>query len=582
MSPLTKLAGLLFVIIAQVHLSHAAKPTVVLTATTNIAKDKATFNGTVTSNGAATTAFFDYVRGSFATPEGAPISAPLAGKAFDASDENKTFSEDVINLVHGEFYQVQIRATNVDGDTTSTPVTIYINAAPKPKNDDLLLDQYGEVEIRVLDNDTDPDGLDPTEVDGDDLIISAVTAATDGSVRISDDEKFLIYSPAKNPKGFDTITYTVSDQRDDNSTATAVLTIRSPKLAFHGMQAFQLKNVDGTVAGLVRLIGTGNGTFTGKVSIGGKSYVLSGTLDANGQFRGTATGEDGTVAVSIALEQGVDGTNFTAKVTQGNEVFKSEAGLAELTSSRREEIAGKYTIELPPPGSEGAEDGVLPQGIGFARVEVKEWGDVRIVGKLGDGGKFSTRGVVMGEGENAVLAFYAAPKNGRLNGELTFGAGTEPTLSGQLQWFRPPRDDANFFPDGFFVDVNPTGGRYIPPNKNDSAFGGGMESELLTLTLSKGDLKTSITHRIQLGDRDSVTILDPGRSDLQFKINRKKGTFNGQFTHTADEENRKFQGVLIQSNQSGRGVFIGQKQTGSVELSVTSSATTLPANGDGQ
>lgn len=57
MSPLTKLAGLLFVIIAQVHLSHAAKPTVVLTATTNIAKDKATFNGTVTSNGAATTAF---------------------------------------------------------------------------------------------------------------------------------------------------------------------------------------------------------------------------------------------------------------------------------------------------------------------------------------------------------------------------------------------------------------------------------------------------------------------------------------------------------------------------------------------
>jgi len=571
------IAALLFLAGMTAPLSAAA-PSAILTSTTKIVKDTATFNGTVTSNGAETTAFFDYVQGSFTPPVGLLQSTPALGEVFASTAENETFSQDVTALVHGAFYQLRLRATNADGGFVSDPVTIYINAAPKPKNDDLLLEQGGEVEIAVLENDTDPDGLDPDPLLGDDLIISAVTTATDGSVRISTDKKFLLYTPAQSPKGYDTITYTVSDQRADHSTATAILTIRSPKLAFRGMQAFELKNLDGTSAGLVRLVGTGNGSFTGKVTIGGKSYILNGELDANGKFKGTATGDDGTVSVSIALDQGVDGTSFTAKVVQGSEVFESDAGLADLTASRREELAGKYTIEIPPSGSEGANEGDLPQGIGFARVEVKEWGDVRIVGKLGDGGKFSTRGVVMGEGENAVLSFYAAPKNGRLNGELAFGAGTEPTLSGQLQWFRPPRDGANFFPDGFFVDVNPTGGRYTPPNKNDSAFGGQMETELITLTLSKGDLRTSITHRIQLGDRDSVTILDPGRSDLQFKINRKKGTFSGQFTHNADEENRKFQGALIQSNQSGRGVFIGQHQTGSVELSTSGTPTTLPSD----
>lgn len=116
-------------------------------------------------------------------------------------------------------YGISIYAQDsADSSITSNAVVSYVianptNSAPIAVNDTVMLSSKDAILIDVLANDSDPDG--------DVLTVSAVTQGSKGSVEITSSGQ-LLYTPAKNFKGSDSFSYTISD---GNAVTTATVNI---------------------------------------------------------------------------------------------------------------------------------------------------------------------------------------------------------------------------------------------------------------------------------------------------------------------------------------------------------------------
>ncbi len=538
-------------------------PTIVLQNTSAPLGGKATLKALITGNSAATTVTFSYgTTASYGT-------TVAATPAVLGTDVDKAVTAALEGLIRGTTYHFKATATSTLGTTTTADATFFTasNAAPVVKADSAILRGRTPILIDVLKNDRDPEG--------DVLSLISVTLAKQGRAEIVGSQ--IRYTPGKGTTWPDTFTYTVQDNYlstlGSGANATGTVTINAPGLAAEGLHSAAIKDADGNIVGILRLIGTAGGTVSGKILLHTQSLPITGTLDADGHFHATLPRDDESpLDVDITYDQ-TGAATLKATLTSDGKEFTASSPLATLTSARRDELNGKYTVQLPSPSGTDT-----PKGTGFAYVDVKPWGDVSIKGKFGDGSKFSARSVLGGAGDAAAIDFWAAPKNARVSGTLAFGTGTTPTLTGNLSWYRPPDSGANFFPDGFFATVAASGAIYTPPDKGQHALG---KTDQVNLTLREGNLLTAITRNINLNSRDGIEALDQGPENVSLKIDRKKGIFNGSFDHPQDGSRRKFQGVLLQQQSFGRGVFIGQNQTGTVEFNLGTIATPAPGTTTG-
>ncbi|WP_236209959.1 retention module-containing protein [Metapseudomonas otitidis] len=148
-------------------------------------------------------------------------------------------------------------------DITVKPV----NDAPTAVNDTATTQEDTPVTIDVLANDRD--------VDGDSLTLTGASAQH-GSVSIVDGK--LVYTPTGNYSGADTITYTVTDGKGGNSTATVQVGIQpvadAPNL---GAQA-----PSGTPAATGLLQQSWNNLALGSGGNGANPATLKSTIDAAG------------------------------------------------------------------------------------------------------------------------------------------------------------------------------------------------------------------------------------------------------------------------------------------------------------
>ncbi len=538
----------------------AYAPTVVLQSTTTPLGGKATLKATITGNGADTTVTFSY---GTTTSYGTTVTAT---PEVLAADVDKAVSAPLEGLNRGTTYHFKATATNARGITSTTDAAFFSapNAAPVAKADTVTLLGRTPILIDVLKNDRDPEN--------DVLSISSVTQGKQGRAEIVG--KQIRYTPGDGTIWPDTFTYTVADNYlgtiGTGATSTGTVTVHAPGLAAEGLHSATIKEAEGHIIGIIRLVGTAGGSVTGKILLNTQNYSISGTLDADGHFHATLLHSDQSpLEVDITYDQ-TGTTTLKANLTSDGTEYTASTPLATLTSARRDELNGKYTIQLPAPTATDT-----PKGTGFAYLEVKPWGDVSIKGRFGDGSKFSTRSVLGGAGDVAAIDFWAAPKYTRVGGTLAFGTGATPTLTGSLNWDRPPDSGSEFFPNGFSASVSASGSMYIPPDKGEHALG---KTDNASVILRDGNLLVSITHNLDINSHDGVDILDQGPDDMSLKIDRKKGIFNGTFEHPQDGSRRKFQGALLQQQNIGRGVFTGQNQTGTVEFNL-GAVTTTPAAG---
>jgi hypothetical protein len=341
------------------------------------------------------------------------------------------------------------------------------------------------------------------------------------------------------------------------------------------LKAAQIKDEDGNVVGMIRLIGTSTGEITGKVTLYNDSYTVAGELDANGRFNYTIPRKGGE-PLQLTAEFSDPTKSFQASLAAGSELYAAEAPAYTITDKRRDEIVGKYTVELPPGTGTGTDTDTdnAPQGNGFARMEVHPWGDVSIKGQLGDGTKFSTRGVLSGSDTDPSVTMWITPDDSRASAQFTFGSGASPTVSGEMKWYRSPNDQADLYPEGFFTTVTPTGARYVPPEDGHRALD--TSNSKANIAISEGNLGSDISHNIEISKSDRVTVLNPNGDGFSFKIDRKNGTFKGYFDHPTDGDQRKFEGVLVQTQGKGSGVFTGLDRAGSVVLTLGLASNPTP------
>ncbi len=528
-------------------------PTITLRPAVGALGGKETIRAAVAGNGYDTTVVFRYGETTSYTVTVAGVPGMVAATAAAA----KVVEAKLEGLNRGQAYHfiaIASYADEVGPKTISTTDGTFVtkpNNAPKLTGETVVLRSHAPILIDVLSNDSDP------EKDG--ISLSSVSQGRQGATTMEGGK--VRYTPKPDATGPDTFTYTVSDDfLAARASATATVTIKSPGLAAQGLHSAEIKDEHGNIVGQLRLMGTEGGAVTGKVELFGKSFPVIGTLDADGKMHiSVPRPGDDALSIDVAFEQGATST-LKATINDGSTSFSAEAPLAAISASRREQLQGRYTVQLPGAGGTGTS---LPQGTGYVRLDVRASGDVSIMGRLGDGQKFTARAVLGGLGGSAAVNVWLAPKDARVSGTFTFSRGEKPTVAGALDWSRPNREGSELFPDGFITTVNASGGLYTAPKKGARALKGGDDA---TLTFTNGSLPATIIHTLDLNSRDKVEILDPSGDGVTMKIDRGAGTFSGKFNHPADGSTQVFNGVLLQQQGVGRGVFRGPGQTGTVEF----------------
>ncbi|MDA4108346.1 membrane protein [Mycobacterium holsaticum DSM 44478] len=110
--------------------------------------------------------------------------------------------------------------TVIDGNGGTATATVYVtvnpvNDAPVAVDDAVTVDEDGVAVVDVLANDTD--------VDGDELTVTTVGSASNGTVTLADG--VITYTPDADFQGADSFTYTITDPDGETSTATVHVTV---------------------------------------------------------------------------------------------------------------------------------------------------------------------------------------------------------------------------------------------------------------------------------------------------------------------------------------------------------------------
>ena len=299
------------------------------------------------------------------------------------------------------------------------------------------------------------------------------------------------------------------------------------------------------------------GTFVAKLTIGSMRSTFQGRFAVGGLATNTVTrGKLNPLQVRLQLTQ-TGGTNqIIGTVSDG--VFTSQvlADLSGFNEGFRCPFAGRFTFIVPPVDPT---DPNAPQGYGYGTLTVSKTGSGRLLGVLGDGTKISATAPVSLIG---TWPFYNAlyQKKGVSLGRIAF-TGTN-LVDAALDWLKPPIPTDRFYSGGFTTLVALTGATYIVP-KN----GGPSVAGTNVVTLGGGNLVSNLVKTVVVDAFGNVTILTPGSDKLALFVVPTTGLFSGDFINTAI--NKKpifFNGLLVQTNQVGGGLFLGTNESGFVTI----------------
>jgi uncharacterized repeat protein (TIGR03803 family) len=300
------------------------------------------------------------------------------------------------------------------------------------------------------------------------------------------------------------------------------------------------------------------GYFSAKLTMGSKTSRFNGTLNPSGNTTNIVppTGQNPLQVISQLNNVG-GGTN-QLDGTVSNGVFTSEfltdaAGVFANTNPCPQR--GKFTFIIAPANTN---DTTVPQGYGYGTLTVAKLGKLHIHGVLGDGTPFHANGPISGIGTFPIYDTLYNGKLGSVLGRITFPATN--AFGATLDWFKPAAPNSPFYPDGFTTMPTLQGAAYITPSRTNGLTVAGTSQ----VTLGGGNLSSNLVKDIVIASNGVVTVTNPGPDDLALSVSPSSGLFSGSFTHPANDKLAFFTGYLLQSSQSGAGLFFGTNQTGYV------------------
>ena len=313
-------------------------------------------------------------------------------------------------------------------------------------------------------------------------------------------------------------------------------------------------------SGFISLVLAKTGSFKATLTWGGVRSTFSGAFDLSGNATNTVARK--TLSSLQVILQLLAVTNNTDQImgTVSDGVNTSEllADLAVFSSVNPCPFAGKYTFLLTPADSS---DTTVPQGYGYGTLAVATSGSGVMQGMLGDGTKISATVPVSGYGTWPL--YVSLYKNqGFCLGLLTFGSNS--TLTAAVDWFKPPVPKNLDYPAGFTTTVSLDGGVYISPKSGGPSIAGSGQ-----LTLGGGNLQSNLVKNVVIDAQGNVTVTPLDVDKLTLKIQPTTGQFSGGFVNPAVGKTTKLNGLLLQSDNTGAGYFVGPTQTGFIIFDTT-------------
>ena len=339
----------------------------------------------------------------------------------------------------------------------------------------------------------------------------------------------------------------VKDAASHTAQQTFSLTVIDPAPVFEPLAGTYTGLIIATNApaqsssGALILVLSKTGTFAGNLTLAGAKTAFRGQFDLTGNATNILAD------VGMILQVDVAGANgqITGAVTGSG--FTSEV-LAELPDTSQN-WQGYYTLVLSPADATATN---VPHGYGYATLTVSRTGSGFFSGTLNDGTKLTARAPVS---QSGLWPLYASlyRNTGACVGWVNLATNTAVTAI--VDWFAPASPGYAAFATTLVLD----GSQYTTgPQPLSGAWG---------VTLSGGGLVNNIVKAVTLDPAGKVTVLQPDVDALKLTLTLKTGKLTGSFQPTAGSKVISFNGLLLQAQDAGAGLFqTTTGQTGGVTI----------------
>jgi hypothetical protein len=317
-------------------------------------------------------------------------------------------------------------------------------------------------------------------------------------------------------------------------------------------------------SGVLKVVLTGTGSFTGTLTLGGATYGLKSIFYGKGLWSAQiARSKKTPLTLSLVLDLANGSDTLKGLVSDG--VFTSSINTHRSTFKTGNACPqqGRYTIAIDPETS----NATAPTGYGYATFTVDANGNTVLAGKLGDGTALTSNACVSKVGTWPLyLALYGG--TGCVMGEATFAALAESDAAADLYWFKPARPSDAYFKTGFETIPRLSAQAYAPPAIHHRALPGwDAVNGLGTAEVSGAGLLVSpLLQPIALSIDNKVTSDATVLKSLVVTIVPSTGSFSGSFLHPDTKKTTKHYGALLQKTNEGVGVILGATTTGNVLL----------------
>ena len=309
-------------------------------------------------------------------------------------------------------------------------------------------------------------------------------------------------------------------------------------------------------------------TYSGRFYSGGNIWRKSGTFALDHTFAITLPRTNGSdLVLDMQFITTNDAPQVVGTVSDGSSVGTVRGYRLYYSVARPTTLAGRYTLALVNtnwPILTGSASVLAPAGDGCATVLVQKSGLVAISGRVADATAFSQGWSLSRLGDLGVHAQMLGSR-AQLLGMLKFANQAGGNIrGGPMTWMKVPNAADGYYPDGFYLNLQPAGSTYVPTNSPILSFTNGVA------TFYGGDLfdgESAIWNFARVYLKPPLKLIpELGPENLTLTINKINGVINGSFTDLATGRRAPLLGVVLQQQKCGRGFFLSTNSAGGLTL----------------